>query len=240
VNGGTFNNGSSNVTVSSFYIDKYELTQSEYQAIMGLNPSNFPGVTNGPVEQVSWFNTIEYCNLRSMSEGLTPCYSYSTYGTDPANWPAGWNTNDNNHTNVACNWSATGYRLATEAEWQFAARGGNQYNNYTYSGSDTSEGVAWYSDNSGWTSHEVGTKQANELGIFDMSGNVYEWCWDIYGNYPGEVQADPTGASSGSARVLRGGSWGGSATYCTVANRDYGGATGGNFLIGFRIIRISN
>lgn len=123
VQGGTFYNGTSDVTVSSFYIDKYELTQAAYQAVMGVNPSYFAGVTNGPVEQVSWFNAIEYCNRRSMQEGLTPCYSYSTYGTNPDNWPSGWNGNPSNHTDVSCNWTANGYRLPTEMEWMFAARG---------------------------------------------------------------------------------------------------------------------
>ena len=97
VEGGTFNNGTSDVTISSFYIDKYELTQADYQAVIGVNPSSSYGVgDNYPVYYVSWFNAIEYCNRRSMQEGLTPCYSYSTYGTSLDNWPTGWNTNSNN------------------------------------------------------------------------------------------------------------------------------------------------
>jgi hypothetical protein len=108
VEGGTFNNGTSDVTVSSFFIGQYEVTQGEYEAVMGNNPSYFSGVTNGPVELVSWFDAIEYCNRRSMDEGITPCYSYSTYGTNPDDWPTGWNTNYQNHTNVTCNWTADG------------------------------------------------------------------------------------------------------------------------------------
>ena len=238
VEGGTFYNGTSDVTISSFYLDKYELTQAEYQAVMGNNPSNFPNVTNGPVERVSWFNAIEYCNRRSMQEGLTPCYSYLSYGTNPDDWPSGWNTNRYNHTNVSCSWTAAGYRLPTEMEWMFAAKGGNQSQGYTYSGSNTVGDVAWYGAYSGNTTHPVGTKAANELGLYDMSGNVWEWCWDIYGSYPSGAQSDPHGATSGSNRVRRGGGWSNNAGSCTVSYRNFDSATLSNYYIGFRICRI--
>ena len=242
VPGGTFNNGTSDVTVSSFYISQYELTQSDYQSVMGYNPSHFTGVTNRPVETVSWFDAIEYCNRLSINEGITPCYSYSTYGTDPDNWPAGltgWNTDYENHTNVTCNWTANGYRLPTEAEWQFAARGGNQTHDYTYSGSNDIDQVAWYINNFGSTTHTVGTKAANELGTFDMSGNVYEWVWDIYGSYPGGAQTNPHGHVWGVGRVGRGGGSTDSAFYCTVSIRFNRGATVSASDLGFRLCRIS-
>ena len=222
--GGTFNNGTSDVTISSFYMDKYELTQAGYQAVMGTNPSYFGGNPNHPEEQVSWFNAIEYCNRRSIKEGLTPSYSYSTYGTNPDNWPSGWNTNRDNHINVSCSWVANGYRLPTEMEWMFAAKGGNQSQGYTYSGSNTIGDVAWYLSNSSSTTHTVGTKAANELGLYDMSGNVWEWCWDKY---------------SGSYRVRRGGSWNYSAGGCTVSGRGGSGATNGYSILGFRVCRSS-
>lgn len=239
VEGGTFNNGTSDVTLSSFYMDKFETTQEEYEIVMGTNPSNFNTVVDGPVEQVSWYNAIEYCNRRSMAEGLTPCYSYSTDGTNPANWPAGWNTDEDNHINVSCDWSAIGYRLPSEAEWEYAARGGLQSQGYTYSGSNTIGDVAWYNRNSGNTTHTVGTKAANELGLYDMSGNVLEWAWDIYGSYPSGTQINPTGANSGSCRVKRGGGWYGSASICRVANRNdyYFGPNGSGNYIGFRLCR---
>ncbi|MDD4310030.1 MAG: SUMF1/EgtB/PvdO family nonheme iron enzyme [Candidatus Cloacimonetes bacterium] len=236
VQGGTFNNGTS-VTLSSFYMSKYELTQAEYQAVMGVNPS-FWQQTDRPVEQVSWFNAIEYCNRRSINEGITPCYSYSTYGTNPSNWPSGWNISNANHTNVACNWTANGYRLPTEMEWQFAARGGNLTHNYTYSGSNDINAVAWYDSNSGST-HTVGTKAANELGLFDMSGNVCEWNWDIYGSYPSGAQTNPHGATSGSDRVLRGGNWTHWDTFCAVHFRNNSNATLNIHDTGFRCVRIS-
>ena len=111
------------------------------------------------------------------------------------------------------------FRLPTEAEWEFAARGGKQSQGYTYSGSNTIDDVAWYTSNSSSKTHEVATKQANELGLYDMSGNVYEWCQDWYGAYSSTAQSNPTGASSGSFRVCRGGSWFSIASYCRVAYR---------------------
>jgi formylglycine-generating enzyme len=236
VAGGTFNNGTSNVTVSSFYMDKFELTQAGYLAIMGTNPANWQQ-TELPVEKVSWFKTIEYCNKRSLSEGLIPCYSYGANGTNPVNWPSGWNTVSANHTNISCNWTASGYRLPTEMEWMFAAKGGTLTQNYLYSGSNVIGDVAWYSDNSGNATHTVGTKTANELGLYDMSGNVFEWVWDIYASYPTGSQNNPTGAISGDNRIMRGGSWGAGAGTCSVAGRIGDLPTGNYSDLGFRVVK---
>ncbi len=213
---GNFTGG---LTVSDFYIDKYELTNAEWEAVMGSG-----GGDNYPKAYVSWFGAIEYCNRRSLQESLPPCYSYLTYGTNPDNWPSGWNTSDQNSLNVTCDWNATGYRLPSEAEWEYAARGGLQTHGYTYSGSNDLNLVGWYSSNSGYTSHPVGQLAANELGTFDMSGNLWEWVWDIYG---------------GSGRVLRGGDFSNFAYDCTVSYRDYGYATSSGDAFGFRICRIS-
>ncbi len=243
VEGGTFNNGTSDVTLSSFYIDTYEVTQTVYQTVMDTNPSHFTSVSHGPVEQVSWFNAIEYCNRRSIKEGLTPCYSYidgDDYGTNPSDWPERWNEIDNNHRNVNCNWTANGYRLPTEMEWKFAARGGNQTHNYTYSGSNDLNEVGWYHTNSASTTHPVGSKASNELGIFDMSGNVYEWCWDKYGLfYPTDAQTDPHGPTSGYERVKCGGSWIRNAAQCTASSRVNDAPADVGDITGFRCVRVS-
>ena len=211
VTGGTFQMGSNygdedekpvhQVTVSSFLIGKYEVTQAEWQEVMGTNPSEWKG-DNLPVENVTWFEAVDYCNRLSSREGLTPCYSGSG-------------------ESITCDWSANGYRLPTEAEWEFAARGGNQSNHHVYSGSGTIGSVAWYESNSSDRTHSVGSKNKNELGIHDMSGNVWEWCWDWYdsGYYAKSPGLDPRGAGSGSCRVLRGGSWNYDDYYCRVANR---------------------
>lgn len=215
VEGGTV----AGITVSSFYIDKYELTTAEWNAVMGSG-----GGDNYPQAYVSWFGAIEYCNRRSMQEGLTPCYSYLTYGTNPADWPAGWNGSYLNHVNINCDFTAIGYRLPTEAEWEYAARGGLQTHGYTYSGSNDLNAVGWYDGNSGGSAHPVGQLGPNELGTYDMSGNLWEWCWDVI---------------YGSDRVLRGGSWYYSAAGCAVSYRGSNAATGTGSYIGFRCLRVS-
>jgi formylglycine-generating enzyme required for sulfatase activity len=227
VEGGSFmmgsNAGGSNVkpvhqvTVSSFHIGKYEVTQKEWQKVMGNNPSNWKG-DYLPVEQVSWYDAVDYCNKRSLKEGLKTCYSGSG-------------------SNINCDWTANGYRLPTEAEWEYAARGGKQSKGYTYSGLNDIGAVAWYDVNSGSKTHTVGGKLPNELGIYDLSGNVWEWNWDIYGDYPGGAQNNPHGVISGSYRVRRGGSWYDDANYCTVSYRNYNVATSSSSNVGFRLVR---
>ncbi len=210
VKGGTFQMGSNDVgsdekpkhtvTVSDFYIRNLEVTQEEWKNVMGNNPSKFKG-NDLPVELVSWYDAVEFCNKKSRKDGLSPCYSGSG-------------------KNITCNFNANGYRLPTEAEWEYAARGGNKSNGYTYSGSNNIDIVAWYDGNSGSKTHKVGTKHPNELGIYDMSGNVWEWCGDWYDSdyYSSSPKNNPVGPSSGARRVLRGGGWsvGGD---CRVADR---------------------
>ena len=171
------------VTLSSFSIGRYEVTQEEWQAVMGSNPSNFKGVKR-PVDNVSWNDCQEFIRKLNAMTGRR-------------------------------------FRLPTEAEWEYAARGGNRSQGYKYSGSNNLNSVAWYRDNSGETTHDVGQKSPNELGIYDMSGNVSEWCsdWDNHNYYRSSPQTNPLGPSSGSYRVDRGGCWSYFARYCRVSDR---------------------
>jgi formylglycine-generating enzyme required for sulfatase activity len=228
VEGGTFQMGSTDgdsdekpvhsVTVKSFYMGKYEVTQKEWVEIMGTNPSYFKG-DNLPVETVTWHEVIEYCNKRSLKEGLTPAYRGSG-------------------DSITCNFSASGYRLPTEAEWEYAAKGGDKdYLTLTYAGSNNVDAVGWYTDNSGGRTHPVGTKQPNSLGLYDMSGNVWEWCWDWKGDYPASARTDPTGPASGSYRVLRGGSWYNYARNLRSAFRNFDTPSYRHGDYGFRLVR---
>ncbi len=239
VEAGSFFNGTANVNISSFLIDKLEVSQNHYNAVMAANMKLDPSKSIYPVYYVSWFNAIEYCNRRSILEGREACYAYSGHGTNPDDWPTGWDNEGSHHNNISCDWDADGYRLPTEMEWMYAARGGNISQNYIYSGSDDVNEVAWCDTNSGYSVHPVGQKSPNELGIRDMSGNVWEWCWDIFGAYPSTDQTDPHGPANGEQRVLRGGSWYSSPIFCTVGARYsyypsfYQGAS-----IGFRCCRM--
>ncbi|GHU22908.1 hypothetical protein FACS1894172_07690 [Spirochaetia bacterium] len=202
------------VTISrDFYMGKYEVTQKEYQEVMGTNSSYFRG-DNLPVENVSWYDVIEYCNARSRKEGLTPAYSGSGASIS-------WNRN------------ANGYRLPTEAEWEYACRAGTST---PYSSGSSVDSAGWHWGNSGEKTHPVGTKQANAWGLHDMHGNVWEWCWDWYGDYSTSSQTDPTGAAVGSNRDLRGGSWDCYARYLRSAYRDRSAPTYCYDNLGFRVV----
>ena len=220
------------VTLSAFSIGKYEVTQALYKSVMGHNPSYFNGDTDSPrrpVEQVTWYDAVEFCNKLSERERRQPVYAINDR-TPAKGYPI-------ESATVTADWSKNGYRLPTEAQWEYAAKGGDgSPENYTYAGSDDPDEVAWYADNSDDTPHVVGTKAPNGLGLYDMSGNVYEWCWDQYGDYSSEAQTDPISASLWSNRVLRGGSWYNLAGRVRPAyrNNDYPAARGGD--LGFRIV----
>ncbi len=279
VSGGTFTMGDTwgdgdsdelpthSVTVNSFYMGTYEITNAQVveiynwalgqgkitvssstvqnaegnsQELLDLDDGDCQisyngsqlvvdaGKENYPAIEISWYGAAALCNYLSEKEGLTLVY-------DLSNWTANWNAN--------------GYRLPTEAEWEYAAKGGANGNYTKYSGSDNPDDVAWYWDNSNASGNSnlynghgtlpVGTKQANELGIYDMSGNVWEWCWDWYASdyYSSSPSDNPKGPSSGSFRVLRGGSWYFYAGRVRAADRSVSYPSDSDYVIGFRLVR---
>lgn len=216
IQGGSFINPTSNlyqtdIIVQDFFIGRYPVTQREWVEVMGSNPSQFVD-EDKPVENVSWYDAILYANTKSILEGLGPFYNIDNVNEDPNNL----SLDDDVRWIVTLNKEANGYRLPMEIEWEYAAGGGQESRGYAFSGSDDPDEVAWYFSNSGdehltglWhgpaleanhnSTKSVGQKSANELGLYDMSGNVREWVWNWYGD-----DLDPL---SGTGRVIRGGGW---------------------------------
>jgi formylglycine-generating enzyme required for sulfatase activity len=210
------------VTVSAFYIDKYLATQEQYEKLMGDNPSRWKGKTN-PVEQMRWSDAVRFCNARSEAEGLEPCYDLNTW---------------------KCNFDATGYRLPTEAEWEYACRAGTTTAYFFGDDESKLKAYAWYQDNSGGRPRPVGQKPANPWGLYDMHGNVWEWCNDFYkvDYYQESPSEDPRGPQTGETKVLRGGAWKFSAESCRSGyryneNPGYADVCFGYDIYGFRCVR---
>lgn len=208
----------------SFLMSKYEVIQKKYKEIMKTNPSPTIG-DSLPVEQVTWHEAVEYCNKLSELAGLQPCYKGSG-------------------SNIVCDFTSNGYRLPTEAEWEYACKAGSKTDlwngNLSTSGcsydSKLNE-IGWYCGNSNSRTHIIGQKKPNPFGLYDMNGNVCEWVWDWQANFSSNEESDPTGPTSGQNRIVKGGSWQNYAENCRSANRHYGYSPDTRHVFGFRIVR---
>ena len=233
-----------NLKIASFYMSDHPVTRGEYKAVIGSDPSDASAydkdgnelkgddVKNNPVNNITWYDALVYCNTRSIKEKLTPCYTIDGK-TDPSEWGEVPTMSVSKWNDVICNSEADGYRLPTEAEWEWAARGGKDYT--TYAGSNDIDEVAWYTVNTNDTgTRDVKTKNPNGYGLYDMSGNVWEWCWD----WDGDISSDTpsTGSASDSCRVLRGGCWYLDAKYAQIALREHDFPN----CRGFRVVRNAN
>jgi sulfatase modifying factor 1 len=210
------------VTLDSFYMDKYPVTQEEYEKVMKANPSRWK-VAKNPVEQMRWSDAVKYCNARSILEGLKPCYDVKTW---------------------ECNFSANGYRLPTEAEWEYACKAGTK--TLYYFGDDQAKlkNYAWFKENSSGRPRPVGQKLPNSWGLYDVSGNVWEWCNDFYkvDYYKESPEKNPKGPKTGKTKVLRGGCWNSPANECRSAyryneNPGYADVCFGYDIYGFRCVK---
>lgn len=245
---GVFVSGRS-LTIPDLYVCDHEVTRGEFKALMGTDPSTADAydkdgnkltgddVLKNPVNYVNWYAAIAYCNKLSVKEGLDCAYTVRgisdwenlAYSSIPTSSNGSWNA-------ATCNFEASGYRLPTEAEWEWLARGGE---NYTYAGSNTVGDVAWYKNNTNQCgSRDVKTKAANGYGLYDMSGNVWEWCWDWRGSIYSSTGA--SGESSGNYRVLRGGTWYHDGGFCEVAERSSSYPYQLYKYDGFRVVRNAN
>ena len=221
------------VSLLAYRIGETEVTQELWTAVMGTNPSFFQGSSNPPesgetqgkrpVENVNWYQCIAFCNKLSKACNLDPCYTVSGVDFDALNFSDIPTSNNTNWNNAVCDRNKNGFRLPTEAEWEWAAQGGT---NDKWAGTDTKselKNYAWYKNDDGGDAngktHQVKLKSANGYGLYDMSGNVWEWCWDRYSDSTPTGGQDPAGAASGGLRVGRGGGWNDGAGYAARAYR---------------------
>jgi formylglycine-generating enzyme required for sulfatase activity len=208
------------VRLRSFLMGTKEITQKEWMMVYSTNPSQFLG-EDRPVENISYYDAIDFCNEKSILDGLTPCYSYIDQ-------------------ELICDFNANGYRLPTEAEWEHAAKGAARDDYFLYSGADVPFDAGWFNENSGASTNEAGVKIPNALGLYDMSGNVFEWVWNWYSRYSYRMKDVYTGADTGTDKVIRGGSWYHNAHEMRVTNRNFAKPFSKTNYIGFRVVRTVN
>jgi len=220
------------VKVSSFYMSKHEVTQKQWMSIMENNPSHFHDRADCPVENISWYDAILFCNKLSASAGFTPYYIIDSSRADAGNL----NFYDHIKWLVKYDSLANGFRLPTEAEWEYAA---SAPSNSLFAGSNLPGKVAWTLENSDAKTRPVGQKLPNKNNLYDMSGNVWEWCWDWYDYHYYEKSEDinPMGPLKGRLKVIRGGSWLAHSIHARVANRERDGADNANYFTGLRLVR---
>ncbi len=199
-NGKAFEGPAHEVTLDGFYMDITPVTQAEYLELMGVNPSYFQGDLQRPVEMVSWFDAVLFCNARSLRDGLEPVYIYDEIIGEPGNGA-------NDLTGLEIRLDNNGYRLPTEAQWEYACRAGTQ--TLYFWGDEVDDNYIWWEENSGGTTHPVGLKKPNPWGLYDINGNVWEWVNDWFGfdYYAEGPKTNPTGPDTGEERVTRGGSF---------------------------------
>ena len=227
-----------------FYMGVHVVTQEQFQAVMGHNPSHFSGSPatgetqeRRPVENVNWYHAIAFANRLSISQGLEPVYYISGIDWETLEFVNIPTTNSDAWNAVVPNWNANGFRLATEAEWEFAARAGTT-TEWSF-GDDPADlrYYAWYANNSNGMTREVGERKPNPWGLYDMHGNVWEWVWDRFDSFTADPATDPTGAVSGDVREFRGGSWSLPSEYARSALRSGAPPHHWDSFLGFRVVR---